>query len=291
MQYTDEKPISTTTSNAKNRRRRRGGRWILLAAAVLATVLILQMPKIFRFVQPALSRGLSSVISPEAASPTATVSPSATPTVTPSDEEIIAALPENLQELYEKNPETLDFVKGFADWDGTIGTISQDELTGDVPLFLQWDTRWGYTEYGSDIMASTGCGPTCMSMVYTYLTEDISRSPRDMADFCVEMGYYVPGSGTAWALMTDGAAQLGLQSTVLPLDEGSMIQALQADQPIICNVGPGDFTDNGHFIVIRGYEDGAFLVNDPFSVIRSEQVWTYDTLAPQILNLWAFSLA
>jgi hypothetical protein len=200
-------------------------------------------------------------------------------------------LPENLQNLLEHNPETLDFVKGYASWDGTVGTISPDELTGEVPLFLQWDTRWGYVTYGSDLLAITGCGPTCMSMVYTYLTGDISRSPKDMAEFSESMGYYVPGSGTDWAFMTDGAAQLGLSSRALSLSEDIMISELQAGHPIICSMGPGDFTDSGHFIVIRGYENGAFLVNDPFSVIRSEQTWTYDTLAPQILNLWAFSLA
>ena len=31
---------------------------------------------------------------------------------------------------------------------------------------------------------------------------------------------------------------------------------LDAGHPIVVNVGPGDFTDTGHFMVITGYDDG-----------------------------------
>ena len=38
---------------------------------------------------------------------------------------------------------------------------------------------------------------------------------------------------------------------------------------LICSVGPR-FYDRGHHILIRGYDDGRFLVNDPNSRARSE---------------------
>ena len=52
--------------------------------------------------------------------------------------------------------------------------------------------------------------------------------------------------------------------------------------------GDGDFTDGGHFIVITGYKDGQFSVNDPYSVINTQKKWDYNRLAPQISGLWAF---
>ena len=58
---------------------------------------------------------------------------------------------------------------------------------------------------------------------------------------------------------------------------------------LICSVSEGDFTQTGHFIVIYGYEDGWFEVNDPNSVTRSNAKWTYDRLEGQIRNLWAMS--
>lgn len=68
-----------------------------------------------------------------------------------------------------------------------------------------------------------------------------------------------------------------------------MSSALEEGDLIICVLGPGDFTDSGHFILLTGYQDGAFTVNDPNSPLRSQQTWSYDTLSGQIKNLWALS--
>lgn len=58
--------------------------------------------------------------------------------------------------------------------------------------------------------------------------------------------------------------------------------------PIICSMRPGGFTAIGHFIVITGMQNGQFTVNDPNSTERSNKLWDYETLEPQIDNLWAF---
>ena len=60
---------------------------------------------------------------------------------------------------------------------------------------------------------------------------------------------------------------------------------------IICSVRPGDFTTTGHFILLAGLEEGGIRVNDPNSPQNSEKLWAYETLEPQIRNLWAFLLA
>ena len=57
--------------------------------------------------------------------------------------------------------------------------------------------------------------------------------------------------------------------------------------PIIVNVGPGDFTDSGHFMTITGYDSEGFTINDPNSRANSEKHWTYAQLNGQIRNLWA----
>ena len=51
---------------------------------------------------------------------------------------------------------------------------------------------------------------------------------------------------------------------------------------------PGDFTTTGHFIVITGLKDGKFIIKDPNSKERSNQLWDYQILEHQISNLWAF---
>ena len=80
---------------------------------------------------------------------------------------------------------------------------------------------------------------------------------------------------------------MGLDVTELPLDKNRIIRNLQVGNPIICVMGPGDFTSTGHFIVMTGYVDGKISVNDPNSPSRSNMLWDYEDIKDQIRNLWA----
>lgn len=201
------------------------------------------------------------------------------------------ALPEDMVQAVCRNPEIIDFAVGYLTSDGTgSGEITKDDLTGSVPLFIQWDSRWGYVPYGDNVIGLSGCGPTCLSMVTVYLTGDTKYSPDYIADFAAKQGYYEDNSGTTWSLFTEGCEKFGLQAEELPLNYTSMVNALEDDKPIICSMNPGDFTAVGHFIVIKDIEDGKFIINDPNSRSRSSRPWSYEELEWQIRNLWEFSL-
>jgi len=200
-----------------------------------------------------------------------------------------ADYPSSLLELLSKNEETLQFVLDYPEHkDDTPPETIGDVTVGEIPLLLQWDERWGYTNYGTDFLAITGCGPTCLSMVAAGLSGDNTITPNRVAQFAMDNGHYVDGAGSAWSLMTEGCQEYGLTSRELPLDENRMKSELMAGNPIICSMLPGDFTQKGHFIVIVGVEDDMFQVNDPNSQIRSDQLWSYDRISTQIGNLWAF---
>ena len=197
--------------------------------------------------------------------------------------------PAHLIDLLEKNPDSKDFVLNYPLKKDLVPEIDLREYvnSNQVPLLLQWDERWGYTEYGSDMMGLTGCGPTCLSMVCIYLLNDPQYTPRYVADFAVENGYCVPGNGSSWTLISKGGVTLGLDVTELPLDKNRIIRNLQVGNPIICVMGPGNFTSTGHFIVMTGYVDGKISVNDPNSPTRSNMLWDYEDIKDQIRNLWA----
>lgn len=203
----------------------------------------------------------------------------------------IEKYPENVLNLLIKNPETIDFVLDYPNDIDKKKDISlyKDVKKGEIPLFLQWDKRWGYSSYGDNIIGVNGCGPTCLSMVLVYLSGETFYNPKVVANFSEEEGYLDESSSTKWDLMSIGAGKLGIKSTILPLDKNTMIDALNNKHPIICSMGPGDFTTTGHFIVITGYEEGLFTVHDPNSKVRSNKKWNYDNLKNQIKNLWAFS--
>ena len=200
--------------------------------------------------------------------------------------------PQELLELAVRNPETVDFVADYPqEKDRAPAETVEEAERGTIPLLLQWDPRWGYAQYGDGPMALNGCGPTALSMVICGLTGDRTATPYAVAQYAQEMGYYVDGVGTSWELMSAGGTHFGVAARELPLSQSVMENALAAGEPIICSVGPGDFTTSGHFIVLSGLEDGKFQVRDPNRRSTSEKLWDYDTLAGQITNLWAFSVA
>lgn len=198
--------------------------------------------------------------------------------------------PEELLEMLAKYPETVNFVSEYLyEKDSpvaeTIGTVKP----GEIPLLLQWDKRWGYARYGDFLIATTGCGPTCVAMVAAGLTQDASITPKVVADYAEEHGYYEYGVGSKWTLMSEGAAEFGVTGTAIALSETEIYDNLEAGHPIICSVGAGDFTTEGHFIVLAKLEEGKIRVNDPNSSENSAKLWTYEELAPQIRNLWVFA--
>lgn len=86
--------------------------------------------------------------------------------------------PDSLIQLYEKNEEARQFVLDYKKNGNNEQPIdiSSDVTDGKIPLFLQWDERWGYRTYGDNFLAITGCGPTALSMVYVGLTGEIGRA-------------------------------------------------------------------------------------------------------------------
>ncbi len=198
-------------------------------------------------------------------------------------------LPEILSELLEKNEETLDYVQSYPDreeYKKQPIDMTENFVSGEVPLLMQWDKRWGYDTYGSEMIGLAGCGPLCLEMAYLYFTEDTDMTPRKMADFAYENGFYTE-QGTSWSIWTEGAARLGLEGAELSMDENVMKKTLDAGKLIVCSMRPGDFTTTGHFILIRGYNEDGFLVNDPNRRSTSGRTWSFEELKNQIRNLWS----
>ena len=203
-----------------------------------------------------------------------------------------ADYPEALLELYDMNPDARQVVMEYParkDDNPSMDLTADDYTPGEIPLLMQWDVRWGYRQYNESFFARTGCCPTAMSMAVIGLTGDTSVTPWVCAEFSTENGYCIPGSGTIWDFVPAAAEHFGLHCQELGLDEGLITSELEAGNVVMIEVGPGDFTEHGHYLLITGRENGMFRVNDPFSRRNSEQLWTYERIAPQIEGMWTLS--
>lgn len=210
--------------------------------------------------------------------------------------ENINSYPEELIDQLISNHEIVDFVYSYKDKDKynekpiRAGITSSYYVDGDVPLFLQWDRRWGYRPYGKEIIGLTGCGPTSLAMVIKHFDKNADINPYEVAKYSQDNGYISKDNFTSWKLFETGLKKYGLESRDVVPVEVKMKRALDNDQILLVSVKPGIFTQRGHIIVIKGYnKNGDFLINDPNSIINTNKTWSYDELKEQIRKIWAIS--
>lgn len=185
---------------------------------------------------------------------------------------------------------------GSASWVGedarslsVESTPANEWVKGKTPYLYQGDPQWAGVAYAEDTIETSGCGPTCAAMVYVKLTGKKDVTPREMASYATSAGYVDSGK-TSWTFMSQGLARYGLQATELGADASVIRNQLKAGHPIICSVRKGDFTTQGHFIVICGLNsDGTVEIRDPNSNAKSHMNWEIDRILKQCNNLWAFS--
>lgn len=102
---------------------------------------------------------------------------------------------------------------------------------------------------------------TSMAMVETYLT-GTAVSPIKPAQWSFQNGY--GDKGTDWGFFPAYSKTIGIKCEVIGVNASKIVAALKAEEPVIISMGPGTFTSDGHFIVLRGMSaDGNIYVNDP----------------------------
>lgn len=211
--------------------------------------------------------------------------------------------PDWLVEYYVNHPEAVEWVLAYPEYMAKPAEeienfalkpvdLKNHLVQENIPVYFQWDLDWGYASYGNGMVAVEGCGPTCLAMVATGLTGDTSLTPKKIAELSESSGYYAEGFGTDWMLMSEGAAQLGITSNqIQSWSVDTLLAELNAGHPIISSMGPGDFTTQGHFVVLVGVsDDGKIILNDPNSRINTRKKWDPQRLLNQMEGGWAFSI-
>ena len=166
----------------------------------------------------------------------------------------------------------------------TIGEL--EILTGGpvkVVCYLQSDERWGDLKYGSDKISTHGCGPTAMAMVVSSMTDTVML-PQDMAQWAVDNGHWARRSGSYHSIVIDAAEAFGLHAEGYPLRDVDVIrEELMSGNLFVALMGPGHFTQSGHFIILRGVTlSGDILIADPGSLDRSLTAWDLQLILDEL---------
>lgn len=135
-----------------------------------------------------------------------------------------------------------------------------------LTYYSQIDNRWRYKMYSSvgnssQTIGTSGCGPTCASMVVTATKGTIT--PPEMCDLFVQYGYRSANNGTYWSAFrwVADVFDIGYQECS-SLD--TAVNLVRNNSYVICSVGNGLFTTGGHFIVIVGIDGNTLKIYDPY---------------------------
>lgn len=168
-------------------------------------------------------------------------------------------------------------MQGLTEWDGnaipSLGDVRFTDGVTEVVYYNQLDERYAGKPYGTDHIGSHGCGPTSMAIVVSSLS-GLAVDPVEMAEWSYRNGYWCKDSGSYHALIPAAARNWGLNVSGCSVSEPQRIlDALAEGKLVVAIMSRGHFTKSGHFIVLRGVQNGKILVADPASYSRSGQLW------------------
>ena len=177
-----------------------------------------------------------------------------------------------------------------------IGMFTNTALASvEQPIsFLQHDPQWGdkpftITRNKYQDMSSSGCGPTAAAMVVHYYSDD-EITPVEIADYTVENGYRTRNEGTAHGLFGSLAEKYDIEFYETYSDSEALNWMENKEDPlIICAMGPGNWTRNGHYILLWKIDNGTVYINDPGSTENNRTENTFKRLSSQARKYFCFN--
>lgn len=135
-------------------------------------------------------------------------------------------------------------------------------------------------------IATSGCGPTSMAIIISTFKQE-NHDPVELTEKAVKEGAYVCGNGSSIAPMVSILKSYGFNAKSTT-DKEEVRKALKDGKSlVIANMGPGTFTNGGHYIVLVSMNDSEeVFVADPSSRGRDKgynKYWSFDGIvAPQV---------
>lgn len=149
-----------------------------------------------------------------------------------------------------------------------------------VVYYSQADPRWGNIDFGGNTIQAAGCGPTSMAICISTLDKKVS--PVTTCKWSAKAGYYVKGQGWSHSVIPGLAKHYKLKCTGIGKNKTALIKALKEKKLVVAIMGPGEFTDRGHYIVLRGMtKSGKILVADCGNRARNK-AYPFDTVFQQV---------
>lgn len=152
--------------------------------------------------------------------------------------------------------------------------------------YLQTDSRWKDISYAVEgekaTIGTSGCGPSCMAMVIATLRNK-SITPKETCAWSLSNGYKAKNQGTYYSYFApqgkafnidvyqlNGTNLYGSTSQVSANYHTRALDEISKGNMVICCMGKGNWTSNGHYILWYGMDGTNSLINDPNSTAQTK---------------------
>lgn len=151
--------------------------------------------------------------------------------------------------------------------------------------YSQHDPRWKDVLIGGkDPIDTYGCGPTSLAMLVSNLSK-ANFTPDKAAEWAVQNGYYMKGSGSYHNIIVRGANAFNIDCAPYANYSEQAIRAqLQKGNVFAALMRPGVFSKaSNHFILFLGLdEQGNVIIGEPNSHERTRKTWKLDFLLKEL---------
>lgn len=197
----------------------------------------------------------------------------------------------NVEEI--RNPE--GFMKAFKNTGKYMAVICMTILMSAQPMGVSADQQqskqlkvvyYNQADYpgekiGGSTIKAAGCGPTSVAVCYSSLTGKKADVPK-MCKQAYKHGWYYTGQGCTHDVVPGLSKLYGLECKGLGYSKKAVEKALRAGHPVVALMGPGDFTNNGHFVVLtRMVGKNRVKVADVGSRANTYKTWSLKKVVSQ----------
>ena len=201
-----------------------------------------------------------------------------------------------LNMMYTDSESRFDFAYNYAFNKDNYKSMSftDEELNCDeVPAIYMDDLRWSYELDG--IVRTKGCAAASITMANLYLNHNSDVDPVKVINYADEIGHYGLG-GIDQEGVSDILDNFGLTSDEYVFDkdngekvtESELRSAVDTEEAVVIAAVQGE-TFGNHSLIIRGYDENGFYINDPAGPERTAVQWDFEVFENELVRYWVVS--
>lgn len=169
-------------------------------------------------------------------------------------------------------------------------SFTEEELNSSAPALYMDDPRWAYENLR---IRDFGCAALSVTMANLAVRHNSEADPVKVMDYSMEMGYYGLG-GIDSSAVYDILTYFGLSAEEHFFDrdnritEAELRSAVDTENSVVMAAVNGG-TFGNHALIIRGYDENGFYVNDPADRENTEAVWDFSVFENELTYYWLIS--